>query len=186
MTPGSRTCLFDEAQLAVLLDNMAEHCAGLLRGRQRVAVIGIRRRGAPLADLLTERLVAVHGMTPPLRLDLLVKRYADDLTLLHPETQLTEEAQHAALDLSGYTLLLVDDVLYSGHSILKVVSYLVQKQPAAIRVAVLVERAGRCLPLAADVVGTRLEIAPPDIIECHVPPFESDFRIELLQPGRAH
>ncbi|MDC7704600.1 phosphoribosyltransferase family protein [Vogesella indigofera] len=161
MTPGLRTCLFDEAQLALLLDSMAEHCAGLLRGRQRVAVIGIRRRGAPLAELLTERLVAVHGMTPPLRLDLLVKRYADDLTLLHPETQLTEEAQHAALDLSGYTLLVVDDVLYSGHSILKVVNYLVQKQSAAIRVAVLVERAGRCLPLAADVIGTRLEIAPP-------------------------
>ncbi|MDC7715490.1 phosphoribosyltransferase family protein [Vogesella sp. LYT5W] len=185
MIPGLRTCLFDEAQLAVLLDNMAERCASLLRGRQRVAVIGIRRRGAPLADRLTERLIATHGMAPPLRLDLLVKRYADDLTLLHPETQLTEQAQHATLDLSGYTLLLVDDVLYTGHSILKVLNYLVQKQPAAIRVAVLAERAGRCLPLAADVVGTRLEIAPTDIIECHVPPFESDFRIELLQPARA-
>ena len=56
--------------------------------------------------------------------------------------------------------------------------------PAAIRVACLVDRVTTRLPVHADVVGARLGIAPPDIIECHVPPYEPDFRIELVQPAR--
>ena len=183
-TPASRSCLYDRAELESLLDAMALQAARLLRGRRRVAVIGILRRGAPLADRLTERLVRDHGLERPLRLDLRVKRYADDLTLLHPETELTEPAPDAVPELNGWTLLVVDDVLYTGHSLLKVIDYLARQQPAEIRVAVLADRVAATLPIAADVVGARLQIAPAGIIECQVPPYEDDFRIELLQPQR--
>ncbi|MEN9903948.1 MAG: hypothetical protein RLZZ555_513 [Pseudomonadota bacterium] len=187
MNPGppDRACLFDHAELAALLDRMALQAAPLIRGRDQVALVGILRRGAPLADQLAERLVRDHGLAPPLRLDLQVKRYADDLTLLHPETELTEQAQHAALDLAGWTLLLVDDVLYTGHSLLRVLDYLARKRPAEVRVVVLADRCAATLPIVADVVGARLQIAPAGIIECHVPPYEPDWRIELLQPQRA-
>lgn len=187
MNPGppDRACLFDHAELAALLDNMALQAAPLLRGRDRIALIGILRRGAPLADQLAERLVRDHGLAPPLRLDLKVKRYADDLTLLHPDTELTEQAQHAALDLTGWTLLVVDDVLYTGNSLLRVLDYLAPRRPAEIRVAVLADRCAATLPVHTDVVGTRLQIAPAGIIECHVPPYEPQWRIELLQPQRA-
>lgn len=184
-TPGSRSCLYDEAELDALLDAMAQQAAKLLHARSRVAVIGILRRGAPLADRLTERLVRLYGLAQPLRLDLQVKRYADDLTLLHPETRLNEQPQHAALDLAGWTLLVVDDVLYTGHSLLKVLDYLARKQPAEIRIAVLADRCAATLPIAADVIGAKLQIAPAGIVECHLPPYEPDFRIELLQPQRA-
>jgi len=182
---GSRTCLYNTAELEAVIDAMARQAALLLQGHSKVAVIGILRRGAPLADHLTTRMVEAYGVAQPVRLDLKVKRYADDLTLLHPETQLTEQEEHATLDLNGYLLLVVDDVLYTGHSILRVVEYLAQKQPAEIRVACLVDRETTRLPLHADVVGARLHIAPTDIIECHVPPYEPDFCIELLKPDRA-
>lgn len=176
---GKRTCLYDTAQLEAVIDDMACDAVGLLTGRQKIAVIGILRRGAPLAERLTEIMVRRFGVAPPVRLDLSVKRYADDLTLLHPETRLLEDA---ALDLVGYTVLVVDDVLYTGHSLLTVVEYLARKQPAEIRVVTLVDRGVTRLPVRTDVVGVRLDIAPPDIIECNVPPYESEFRIELLQP----
>ena len=182
--PGSRTCLYDATELGVVMDRMARQAAGLLSGHDKIAVIGILRRGAPLAERLTELMVRRYGVLAPLRLDLSVKRYADDLTLLHPQTQLTEDSRHASLDLSGYALLVVDDVLYTGHSLLRVVEYLARKQPAQIRVATLVDRGVSTLPLHADVVGVQLHIAPPDIIECNVPPYESEFKIELLQPDR--
>lgn len=181
---GARTVLYDTQELTAVIDEMARQANGLLHGASQVAVIGVLRRGAPLADRLTTRLMELYGLPQPLRLDLQVKRYADDLTLLHPQTQLTEQAQHAALDLRGYIVLVVDDVLYTGHSLLKVVEYLARKQPAAIRVACLVNRDTTCLPVHADVVGACLGVAPPDIIECHVPPYEPDFRIELVQPDR--
>lgn len=182
---GKRTCLFDTSQLDAVMDGMARRVAGLVHGRRRIAVIGILRRGAPLAERLSERLVREHGLAPPLRLDLEVKRYADDLTLLHPETRLTEDAGHAALDLKDRTLVVVDDVLYTGHSLLKVVAYLDRWQPAEIRAVTLADRGAVRLPVHVDVVGARLDIAPTDIIECNVPPYEPAFRIELLQPKNA-
>ena len=181
---GQRTCLYDTPALGAVVDRMARQAAGLLSGHDKVAVIGILRRGAPLAERLTDQMVRHHGLRPPLRLDLSVKRYADDLTLLHPETRLTENASHAAIDLTGHALLVVDDVLYTGHSLLRVVEYLTRKQPAVIRVAVLADRGVASLPLHADVVGVRLDIAPGDVIECNVPPYESEFKIELLQLQR--
>lgn len=181
-TPAARTCLYDTTQLGVVIDDMARQVAGMLTGRSKVAVVGILRRGAPLADRLTDILVRRYGVAPPLRLDLAVKRYADDLSLLYPETRLTEDARHAALDLRDHVLLVVDDVLYTGHSLLRVVEYLARKQPAEIRVVMLADRGATRLPVRADVVGVRLDIAPPDIIECHVPPYEPEFRIDLLQP----
>ena len=117
---GARTVLYDTQELIAVIDEMARQANGLLHGASQVAVIGVLRRGAPLADRLTTRLMELYGLPQPLRLDLQVKRYADDLTLLHPQTQLTEQAQHAALDLRDYTVLVVDDVLYTGHSLLKV------------------------------------------------------------------
>lgn len=179
-----RACLYNSAELSTVLDRMATQAAALLRRDDEVAVVGILRRGAPLADMLAERLVQQHQFPAPLRLDLQVKRYADNLQLLHPETQLTEQAQHQALDLSGHTVLLVDDVLYTGHSIAKVLPYLLGKKPAALRVACLANRCTARLPVHADVVGVHLAVAPSDIVECHVPPYEPEFRIELVKPAR--
>lgn len=167
------------------MDRMAQQAAGLLRGPKPVAVVGVLRRGAPLADRLTRYMVDRYGLANPLRLDLSVKRYADDLTLLFPETRFAETPEHAALDLRDHALLVVDDVLYTGHSALRVVEWLSRKRPAAIRLAVLADRRVNTLPLRADVVGLRLEVAPTDIIECHVPPYEPDFSVQLLQPERA-
>ena len=179
-----RACLYDTAELNTVLDRMASQAAALLYGAHTVTVVGILRRGAPLADMLTERLVRQHHLPAPLRVDLQVKRYADDLQLLYPETQLTEQAQHQALDLSGHTVLLVDDVLYTGHSIAKVLPYLLGKKPVALRVACLADRCTARLPVHADVVGVHLAVASSDIVECHVPPYEAEFRIELVKPAR--
>lgn len=180
-----RTRLYTTPELEAVIDAMADEVAAWLRPDLKLVVIGILRRGAPLADRLTEGLVRRHRVPRPLRLDLAVKRYADDLTLLHPETRLDESAQVAALDLAGQCLLVVDDVLYTGHSMLKVVAYLAQKGPAQIRVATLVDRCVAQLPVHADVVGTRLQVAPGGIVECHVPPYEPEFAIELVQATRA-
>jgi pyrimidine operon attenuation protein/uracil phosphoribosyltransferase len=186
MTPlqPSRTCLYDTHELNAVLNRMAAQLMAMVHDAPQLAIIGILRRGAPLADLLTQRMVDLHGLKPPLRLDLAVKRYADDLTLLYPETQLNESTQHTGLDLKNHQLLLVDDVLYTGHSVQRVLTYLLQKNPARIWVACLADRRTARLPVHADVVGVQLAVAPADIIECHVPPYETDFKIELVKPVR--
>jgi pyrimidine operon attenuation protein/uracil phosphoribosyltransferase len=179
---GRRTCLYTPEQLERIIDDMARQAAGLLTGRDRVAIVGILRRGAPLAGRLQARLAESWGLTDCVRLDLEISRYADDLTLLHPETPLTENPAHAAIDLAGHTVLVVDDVMYCGHSLLRAVEYLACRQPAEIRTVVLVDRGAATLPVRTDIVGVRLDVAPCDVIECNVPPYEDSFRIDLLQP----
>lgn len=180
---GRRTCLYTAAQLDAIVADMARQAAGLLTGRTQVAIVGILRRGAPLADRLNARLAQDYGLTDCARLDLQIKRYADDLTLLYPETRLTENPTHATLNLENHTVLVVDDVMYRGHSMLRAVQYLAGKQPAEIRTVVLVDRGAAKLPVRTDIVGVRLDVAPSDIIECNVPPYEGSFKIDLLQPG---
>lgn len=182
--PGVHWPLYGETQLAAVIDEMAAQLAPQLQHSKRLAVIGILRRGAPLADRLCAALAPYPGIAPPLRLDLALKRYADDLTLLHPETRLTEDPGLAAADLAGYTMLVVDDVLYTGHSLLKAVNHLVGKRPERILVATLGDRCVCRLPVHADVVGLRLQVAPGDVVDCHVPPYETEFAIELLRPDR--
>lgn len=118
---GTRFLAYTPAQMPLVIDAMAREAAPLLADHKNVAIIGVLRRGAPLADMLTQSLVRQFKLPEPLRLDLKVKRYADDLKLLHPETKLTESAGQAELDLRGYTLLVVDDVLYTGSSLLRVI-----------------------------------------------------------------
>lgn len=179
--PGTRFLLYAPEQMQAIVDAMAGQAASLIAGVEKVAVVGILRRGAPLADRLSEALVRRFKVDAPLRLDLKIKRYADDLTLLHPYTQLTEQPEQVALDLTGYHLLVVDDVLYTGHSMLRAVEWLAKRNPAAVHGVVLVDRHVVQLPLKADVVGVHLQVAPPDVVECHVPPYEPLFQIEVLR-----
>lgn len=183
--PGIRFLAYAPEQMPAVIERMAAQAAPLLTGQSKVAIIGVLRRGAPLAEVLSETLVRQFGLPTPLRLDLKVKRYADDLKLLHPETQLTEALGQAELDLRDYTLLVVDDVLYTGSSLLRVIEWLNAKAPRAIHTAVLADRHVTQLPIRADVVGVHLQVAPPDVVECHVPPYEPVFQIELLRLDHA-
>lgn len=160
---------------------MSTQLVCLLPVRELVTVVGILRRGAPLADQLCARLNQLGRTKDVARLDLEIKRYADDLTILHPETKIREVPGHDEIDLAGRTVVIVDDVLYHGYSMLRAVQYLVPKKPAAIRTVTLVDRGVTKLPVRADVVGLRLDVAPQDVVECNVPPYEDEFKIELLQ-----
>lgn len=180
---GKRTCLYDGVQFEAVIADMARQAAGLLMGRRQVALVGILRRGVPLAEMLRERLARDYGLAGLPLHQLQIKRYADDLTLLHPETRFIEAPGQAALDFADTTVVVVDDVLYRGHSLLKAVEYLAGKNPAEIRTVVLVDRGVTLLPIRADITGVRLDVAPPDIIECNIPPYEPSLRIDLMQPG---
>ncbi len=170
--------LYAEADLQVVVDDMARQAAGLLDGTPTV-LLGVLRRGAPLADRLLERL-KVHAPGAELtRLDLKVKRYADNLELLHPETAL--EAPPGA-NVMGRRVIVVDDVLYQGYSLFRVFEWLATQKAASVHAAVLVDRQRHRLPVRADIVGVTLKIAPGDVIECNVPPYEREFAVDLWRP----
>jgi len=175
--------LYDTNALQRVLDTMAAGVSARLAGAEQVSLVGVLRRGAPLADMLQERLVQRLPRTDMQRIDLSIKRYSDDLKLLHPQTQLIEQPEHTNMDLSGRVVVLVDDVLYGGFSLNRAVQYLVAKQVKTIHTVVLVDRVCATLPIHADVSGMKLQVEPGNIVECHVPPYEPTFQIVLVQPS---
>jgi pyrimidine operon attenuation protein/uracil phosphoribosyltransferase len=172
--------LYDTAALQLVLDDMAAQLAARLHGQERITLVGIRRRGAPLADRLHVRLRQHLPLAHIERLDLAIKRYADDLTLLHPQTQLTEQPEHGQIDLGGRATVVVDDVLYFGFSLMKAAQYLLGKGARCLHTVVLVDRRCATLPIHADVAGLALQVAPGQVVECHVPPFEPTLQIVLV------
>lgn len=174
---GRRVRLYDGRQLDAVLDRMARQLLPLLPEAGGVVLLGVLRRGAPLADRLQHRLELL-GVAQLWRHDLRVERYADDLTLLHPQTALSEADGAPALE--GRAVVVVDDVLYQGHSLLRVLGHVVAQRPAIVRSAVLVDRGTARMPVRADVAGLRIDAAPCDVVECRVPPYEADFAVDLL------
>jgi len=181
--PTDRYRLYAEVELERVVDDMARQAAAFLDATPTV-LLGMLRRGAPLADRLLAR-IKVHAPGAPVeRLDLKVKRYADNLELLHPETHL--EAPVGA-NLLNRRVIVVDDVLYQGYSLMRVFEWLATQNPAHVHAAVLVDRQRHHMPVHADIVGLTLKIAPDDVIECNVPPYEPDFAVDLWRPAdRVH
>jgi len=124
-----------------------------------LALVGIRTRGVPLAQRLCERLRELTDRTPPTGL-LDINLYRDDLSLIadHPILRKTE----IPFDVDGARIVLVDDVLFTGRTIRAALGTLIDYgRPRAVRLAVLVDRGHRELPIAADIVckhvSTRLD-----------------------------
>jgi pyrimidine operon attenuation protein / uracil phosphoribosyltransferase len=169
------------AELESVIATMARRVARTIEGPQQLLMVGILRRGAPLADRICSHLRRIWKVDAIERLDLDIKRYADDLSLLYPDTRLQVDPQREALDLRGRTVVLVDDVLYQGHSMLRAIEWLARRRPDAIRTAVVVDRACARLPIRADFAGITLEVAPLQIVELRVPPYEPEFEMRVLR-----
>ena len=123
-----------------------------------------------------ETLEAARDLMADLRRRNQVVVFSDHMNAYHAEME------HLLND--GPKLLGTPDGLPQLMAQAGVVDYLARRRPAEIRVATLADRGATRLPMRADVVGVRLDIAPSDIIECNVPPYEPEFKIELLQPAR--
>lgn len=180
-TAGERFRLYSATQLDAVIDSMARQAAALFDASQPVVLVGIQRRGEPLAQRLQNALVERCGLPRWPLYPLCLKRYADDLSLLHAQTALVENPELAALELARTRLLLVDDVLYQGHSLLRACAWLAHIGATEVRTAVLVDRCVSRQPVHADITGLRLQVAPSDIVECNVPPYEERFCIDLLR-----
>lgn len=178
---GLRFRLYNTADLDGVIARMARQTLMLLDPDLPTVVVGVLRRGAPLANRLVSAIAELNPGFSVDRLDLTVKRYSDDLRLLHPETRLDAPGADAP-SVKDRQVLVIDDVLYQGYSLFKVLEFLRAEGASTVRSAVLADRCVARVPVIADVIGVRLQIAPGDVVECSVPPYEAEFAIDVLRP----
>jgi pyrimidine operon attenuation protein/uracil phosphoribosyltransferase len=131
-----------------------------------LALVGIQRRGVPLARRIAEAISENEGAAVPVgALD--ITFYRDDLSLI--AQQPVVKGTDLPFDLNGATVVLVDDVLYTGRTIRAAMDALVDfGRPQAIRLAVLVDRGHRELPIRADHVGKNVPTSREEVVRVHV------------------
>ncbi|MBN1342149.1 MAG: bifunctional pyr operon transcriptional regulator/uracil phosphoribosyltransferase PyrR [Phycisphaerae bacterium] len=135
------------------MEDLAGRIASSVPEGSRLAIIGIRSRGEVLGDRLI-KLLGERGFEQIERGVLDITLYRDDLAEKGPAAVI--RSTEIDFDLAGAYVVLVDDVLWTGRSVRAALDALVDLgRPRAIRLAVLVDRPGRELPIQADFVGVR-------------------------------
>ena len=148
-------------------------------GTDGLVLVGIQRRGVPLARRIAAAIEENERVAIPVgALD--ITFYRDDLSLV--AQQPVVKGTDLPFDLNGLTVILVDDVLYTGRTIRAAMDALVDfGRPQVIRLAVLVDRGHRELPIKADYVGKNLPTAAAQSVQVHL--LEIDGRDEVeIQP----
>jgi pyrimidine operon attenuation protein/uracil phosphoribosyltransferase len=146
--------VFEAADIARALTRIAHEILERNKGPAGLVLLGIPSRGVPLAHRLAERIAAVEGTSVAVG-SLDVTMYRDDLRLRPARALEHTELPPGGID--GATVVLVDDVLFSGRTIRAALDALNDHgRPRAVQLAVLVDRGHRELPIRADYVGKNL------------------------------
>ena len=155
-TDRSRTVL-DARDITRALTRISHEILERNSGADGLVLLGIPSRGVPLAERIAERMASVEGVSVPVG-SLDVTMYRDDLRMRPARTLLPTQIPPGGID--DRTVVLVDDVLYSGRTIRAALDALRDLgRPRAVQLAVLVDRGHRELPIRADYVGKNIPTA---------------------------
>jgi len=156
----------DEAAINRALTRIAHEIIEKNKGVKDVVLIGIQRRGVPLANRLANNIKKYEGVEVPVGI-LDITLYRDDLSTLaeHPVINSTD----IPFDINGKIVVMVDDVLYTGRTARAAMDALIDLgRPKAIQFAVLVDRGHRELPIRADYVGKNLPTSRSEVVNVQV------------------
>lgn len=161
-----KASIMDEAAMDRALSRIAHEIIERNKGTEGVALIGIQRRGVPLAKRLASKIEDFEGVDIPVGI-LDITLYRDDLSVLaeHPIIHST----NIPFDINAKVIVMVDDVLYTGRTARAAMDAIIDVgRPKAIQFAVLVDRGHRELPIRADFVGKNMPTSRDEIVDVHV------------------
>jgi pyrimidine operon attenuation protein / uracil phosphoribosyltransferase len=171
--------LMTAAEMDLALARMSAEIIEKLGPRDDFAIIGIRRRGVPLAQRLCAKIEAVLKRRVPLGI-LDITLYRDDLTTISNRPMLRETL--IDFDINNLSLVLVDDVLYTGRTIRAAMDGIVDLgRPRRVQLAVLIDRGHRELPIQADYVGKHVQTAEDEIVEVRLNEEDDEERVVLIK-----
>ena len=167
----------DERQVSRSLARISHEIIEKNDGAKRVCLLGIKRRGIPLAKIIAENIREFEGIEVPVgRLD--ISLYRDDLSELSP--QATTSDIQIPVELKDYTIVLVDDVLYTGRTARAAIEAVFSHgRPKAIQLAVLVDRGHRELPIRPDYVGKNIPTSHSEVVRVMVPEYDNASGVAL-------
>jgi len=171
--------LMSAAEIERTLQRLAHEIVEKSGGTRNLALIGIRRRGVPLAQRIALAMLGTEKAEVPVgTLDITL--YRDDLSKVGPQPVL--HSSEIPFSVDDKDLILVDDVLYTGRTVRAAMNGLFDLgRPQRVRLCVLVDRGHRELPIEASFVGRRVQTSGTEIIEVRLNEIDHEDRVMLVE-----
>lgn len=145
-----KAVILDEKAIQRATTRIANEIIERNKGIEDIILVGIKTRGCPFAERLANKIESIEGECVPV-LSLDITLYRDDLTEIGEQPIVNNEFN---ADIRGKTIILVDDVIYTGRTVRAALDAIVHKgRPSRVQLATLVDRGHRELPIRADYVG---------------------------------
>lgn len=179
MSPHEKAQIMDADAIRRALTRIAHEILEKNQGTKDLVLVGIRRRGVPLARKIAQIIKEIEGTSVPLGI-LDITLYRDDLSQLgyQPLVRKTE----VPFDITGKKVVLVDDVLYTGRTVRAALDALIDLgRPKLIQLAVLIDRGHRELPIRADFVGKNVPTSRKEEISVSVQEIDGVDRVAIIE-----
>ena len=158
--------IMDDMALNRALTRIAHEIIERNKGVNNVALVGIQRRGVPLATRIAERIAEIENVKVPVGI-LDITLYRDDLTTLASQPVVHRTAVN--FNINDINVVLVDDVLYTGRTIRAALDALIDLgRPKSIQLAVLIDRGHTELPIKADFIGKNVPTSRQEVVSVFV------------------
>lgn len=179
LTLKEKAHLLDEAAMSRALTRIAHEVIEANQGVDGLYIVGIRTRGVPLANRLQKLIESIENTSIPVgTLDITL--YRDDLTTIAQQPVVRKTELPHSID--GKTVVLVDDVLYTGRTVRAALDALMDLgRPARIQLAVVIDRGHRELPIRADFVGKNVPTAKAEQVQVQLAEIDGDDGVFLVE-----
>ena len=174
-----KTVLMDEQGVRRALTRISHEIVEKNKGVEDIVLVGIRTRGVPIAKRLADMIEQIEGVRPPVGI-LDITLYRDDLSTLSYQPIVRPTTM--PVDIDRRVIVLVDDVLYTGRTIRAALDAIMDMgRPQSIKLAVLVDRGHRELPIRADFVGKNVPTASRESIAVLVNELDGEERVVIRE-----
>ena len=181
----NETVVLERDDLRRTLRRIAHEIAEKNPDPDALAIVGIHTRGALLARRLHTSLAELTGAEVPIG-DIDISFYRDDVGAKSPATQPVVHASHIDFDLAGRTVVLVDDVLFTGRTVRAAIDALFDYgRPQRVQLAVLCDRGHRELPIRPDYVGKNLPTGREQRVNVHLEELDGSDEVTIADPQPA-
>ena len=171
--------IMDAAAVARSMARITHEILERNNGTQGICLLGVRRRGVPLAAMLAENIRKFEGVDVPLGyLD--IAKHRDDLTKEEKEN-LSSEC-HIPCDIRDKTVIIVDDVMYTGRTARAAMeAVFTHERPHAVQLAVLIDRGHRELPIRPDYIGKNVPTSKSEQIKVEMQEIDGDNGVYICE-----
>ena len=171
------TEILDQTAIRRALTRISFEIVEKNRGSKDLVLAGIRTRGVPMAARLADKIGEVEGVRPPV-LEIDTRPYRDDL----PSVARAEIAAGANADVADKTVVLVDDVLYTGRSVRAAMDAVSRMGRAGrIQLAVLIDRGHRELPIRPDFIGKNVPTSQSERVQVRLTETDGEDSVRIIK-----